>query len=288
MTDPPRTTTEAATPDHFEAVHQRLLHPLNPEIDEAVWRRLFDQPWARPDDLLGQVLLADDTPVGYAGFIHGRMPRSDGSDQHLCNLTSWVVDPEYRHAAVSLIMPLLRMKETTVTSLTNIAAVPPVLARLGFEELESARCLLRPTLRRRRGWNARETLVGFDEVHEALPAAEQRIAEAHRDLGEHVVLRGSDGKLCYAMVTRGRWRRIPTARLRWITPGVLAEVAPALLRALRRHLGAILLEVDARHVPEGMPGVMRRELAVPRMFRSSGMRPVDVQDVYSEFVLLGL
>ncbi len=276
-----------ASPEHFDAVYRRLLRPLNDAFSESMWRRLFEQPWSAPGDAVGQVLLVGDEPVGYVGFVHGRLPRPDGTIERVCNLTTWVVDPEHRALAPSLILPALRMPETTITSLTNIAAVPPVLARLGFRELETAVCVLRPVPFERSRWGRVEAVFGLDAVRPLLPAWERRIADDHASLVEHLVLREAGGEHCYVAYTKERWRRIPTARVHWVTPGALVNASVSLRAALLRR-GRLLLEIDRRHVHPEIPGVILRPLAVPRLFRSTRLEAPEVPNAYTEIPLLGL
>ena len=282
------TRLEPVSPAHFPALYEALLGPLNNRIPVPVWRRLVDQPWRRDEESMGQLLIDGERLVGFAGYVHARLPRPDGSDEPLLNVTTWVVEPAYGNQALSLIMPALQRRDVTITNMTPLRSVHEMFARLGFSELESRTCVLRPAPFSRSPWGRAETVTRFEDILTELPPWERRVAESHRTLARHVLVRESGGEHCYAMYTLGRRRRLRSARVHWVTPGTLASASLALRRAIARDSGALLTEMDARLAPAELPGMMFIALPVPRLFRSSALSAEEVPSAFSELVLLDL
>lgn len=279
---------EQARPDRFPAVYRRLLHPMNPRMPEDRWRRLFEQPWAAPGDLLGQVLMDGDDPVGFVSFVHARYETPEGGKRHLCNVSSWVVQPSYSQKAPALIVPVLGLRDATITNLTCIPAVHAMFSRLGFEELESSVAWLRPIPFSRSPWGRTRLATGIDEVLPEITGPERSLAQDHGGMCRHLLVRESGGEHCLAIYTLGRRKRIPSATLHWITPGGTPHGLTAIRRALFRLHGVLLVEMDRRHVPPDTPGSIERTLEVPRLFRSPDLEPAQVPNAYSELTLLEL
>jgi hypothetical protein len=241
-----------------------------------------------PGDSLGRVLLDGDEPVGFLAYVHGYLPRPDGSSEHVCNLSTWVVEPAYSSQAVSLLVPALAMTDVTLTNLTAIPSAHGICSALGFQELDAVIRVLRPAPLTRSRWRARRLVTDIDRILPRLPDWERRIAADHRDFALHALIEDTPGDHCYVIFTMGRRRGLRTARVHWVTPGSLERASLALRRALLRRFGAVLVEMDDRLAPSTLPGELRVRMAVPRLFRSDRLARRDVPAVYSELVLLGL
>jgi hypothetical protein len=279
---------EAAREEHFHLLHERFFKPLNPLIPVATWHRLFNHEWAGEGQPRGHVLFSGQAAVGFAGTVHARLPLPDGTSEPTCNITTWVVEPDHRSRGLSLIMPILSASDVTITNLTGLSTVHEMFVRLGFRDLETAVCVLRPTPLSRSPWGKPEVVEDLDSILPLLPSWERRIAQDHRPYARHLLLRERGGEHCYVIYTLGLRRRLRTARLQWVTPEALGGASVALRRALFRATGAVLSEIDDRFAPLGLPGAMRTPLVVPRLFRSPRLEANQVPSAYSEMVLLEL
>lgn len=278
----------SARPSDFPTLYERFFGPLNKRLPRKTWERLFTHHWGSDDQSPGQVLLIGGIIVGFAGFVHARLPRPDGTTEPLCNLTTWVVAPGYESQALSMIMPVLGRTDLTLTNLTSIRSVHSIFSRLGFSELERSVCVLRPVLWRRPRWGRSDEETDVSAILSALPVWERRIAADHRPYANHLMLRERGGRYCYVIYTIVRRHRLRTARIHWVTPGVLAECSVDLRRALFRQSKTVLAEVDHRFAPHGLPAATQVPLKVPRLFRSARLDPDQVPNAYSEMILLDL
>jgi hypothetical protein len=265
-----------------------LLRPLNPRLSEATWRRLFEPQWGVTDRSVGMQLMDDARPVGFASFIHAQLPLADGSFAPLCNISTWVTEPAFGAQAMALVMPVLALRDVTITNLTPIPAVHGIFSKLGFRTLEDHLVYLRPSPFAHDPWGPTEVSRGLDGVEPRLPAWERAIARAHGSQVEHLCLSDRTGRHCYVMYQIVRRRRLRTARVLWVTPGTMPAVSIALRRALLRASGALLVELEGRHAGGRPPASFVQQLAVPRLYRSPRLEPADVPSAYSELVVLGV
>jgi len=273
--------------DAFQELYPALLHPMNPRISREVWRRIFTPPWTPPEPTVGYGLW--DPGRGWVGFVGTLRAEVEvaGISAHLCNFTTWTVEPEFRGQSMALVMPDLRRRELTLTNLTPIPEVREIFSRLGFRELEPTRTVLRAPLAR---GGPERVVSDRRELLQLLDAADRRVMEDHGESAEHLALVDSQGGVCYLMWTAVRRKRLPAARVHHVgNPGVLARG----IRALQRHLltrhGAVFLDMDSRFLGgEEIPGARTVPMAVPRMYRSPTLEPHQVSSAYSELALLNI
>jgi hypothetical protein len=85
---------------------------------------------------------------------------------------------------------------------------------------------------------------------------------------------------------RRRWR-LPAARIHYISNAdVLARHWSAVHGHLLRRHGTPVAEADSRLLASvRIPGSVRKEMSIPRLFRSSRLRPERITDLYSEQIL---
>lgn len=279
---------ERATLAHAEAVEQALLRELNPRISSAEWRRLFVPRWADDSLPLGSVLVDDGRIVGFASYIHAKLPRRDATDAALCNISTWVTAPSHTSQALSLVMPALQLRDVTITNLTPTTSVNGIFTKLGFALLEDAVRWLRPAPWRRSEWRGAAPLQDLAAILPKLPEWEARIARDHADLVRHLWIPGPGGQHAYLQYLVVQRRKLRTAKVLWCTPGALAAASMSIRRALHRACGAWLVEIEARSAPPELPAAPRIPLPVPRLFRSPMLKPADVPSAYSEMPLLGI
>jgi hypothetical protein len=272
--------------EDFGPIYRRLLANLNPSIGEDGWKRLFNCRWAGADPHAGYGLYDDGEPVGFIGLLFGER-YVNGRRERFCNVTTWVVEPAYRNHAVSLLMPVVRLKDCTVTNLTSIPAVHKIFSSLGFRTLEDHVRIAWPV-----PWSPGppDLQVEFDaDVIAGMVAPDwQTIVRDHQRFGPLMLLR-SEGRSTLAVYRIGRWRRLRVARIHHLEGGDLFREALGSVKwALFRRHGAVILQMDDRLWPMDTRWTTRVKLPVPRLYKSAALQPADVTNLYSELVLLPL
>ncbi len=281
---------EPATASMFEEVAPLFEGFNNPKITRGQWRTLFDYPWPCAEPARGFILRDDARCVGFFGTIWSERDIA-GRRERLCNLTSWITLPEYRNHSLLLLKAVLALGDCTITCHSPAANLYPIYKKFGFSDLEThLRIVLPwPSLPPRLGLGAR-VFTDPARIAPRLCESERRILEAHRLPGcGHLLIEGRHGS-CYLVFTRTRGRRRHFSHLHYIgAPSVFVRS----LNRIQLHLLAVnhtpLIMIDARLAAElDLPHSRLAPLAVPHVFRSGSLAPAQIDNLYSELILLGL
>lgn len=274
----------------FDAIHDHLLTLLPPPRPRDEWRRIFRPPWPSDRDLAGYALVEGDRPVAFMGLLFAE--RWVGSrKERFCNVTSWIATEPYRGESSLLALQLRSFRDHTVTNLTPTAEAGRVFGRLGFESLETHRTILWAGNALRPSVLARGLRVSADpgDVEAVLDDRDRELLETHRGLTHHQVAWDAGG-YCHVVFTLGRRARAPLIRIHRVSDRArFARWLPRLQLHWAREYGAPLAECDSRLVdPLGPPFGVRRARATPRLYRSAGVDRAEIDNLYSEIVLLDL
>jgi hypothetical protein len=266
-----------AAADRFAEIAP-LFHLLEPPV--RPWRALFDLPWPTAHRERGFVLEDAGRVVGFFGTVWRG---------HVCNLSTWVTLPEYRAHSLRLLQAVLGLEDCTLTCHTPDGKLYPLYKKFGFADLETHVRVLPPCPPLAALWPAWRTTTCVEKIAPRLHGREAEICAHHRGLrcGHLLVWRGDE--YCYVIFTRTRGRRAWFAQVQWIShPQIFAARLGDVRRALLLATGTPLVMIGRRLV-EGLalPG---REvaLATPAVYRSATLRPADIDNLYSEVLLLGL
>lgn len=269
----------------FDEIHRGLLHPFNPAISRDRWQRVFSYGWRHDDDPAGWVLEDDGRIVGFVGVIFSTMSVS-GRSERFCNVHSWIVQDSHRRQALALIRPILDLDDLTITNVTNTETVHRIFLRFGFEHLETHTRILFPVPLSRRAPSC-ATTADPNALRDRLDDIDRERLDDHLPYARFLLASDESG-YCFLVLTRGRRRLVPTARVHHISnPERFVRCARSIQRSLWRHHRVALVEFDNRLVPECpvRPSYLR-PLTVPRLFRSPTLRAEQITNLYTELVLL--
>src|SRR5688572_13267612 len=124
----PEFTINAAGASDFELVYPLLMKFGNSGISSDSWRRIFQHPWAGPDDPCGYILFKGKEAKGFLGLIFSRRTIR-GRQETLCNMTSWIVEPDCRNQSLALLRKVLQFDGITITNFSASASVARILER---------------------------------------------------------------------------------------------------------------------------------------------------------------
>ena len=267
-----------------------LLRQIDPTRSADGWRPLFDYAWRRSNEPVGYGLRQGRDVVGYLGTVLSQMT-IDGRTERFCNVTSWVTRDTNRGQGALLVLQLRRLRGYTITNLTLTPHASTVFTRLGFKTLDDAWTVLPPNPLL--GFAARRTkcrlLFNPEEMRPLLGDDEARILEDHLPYARHLLVVTPEG-MCYVVyAVRSRWK-LPSARIHYLSDKSIFERCwPSIhLNLLGRH-GTVFAEAASR-ILSGIriAGSVRKQMRAPRLFQSTRLSPEQVNDLYTEIVLLGV
>ena len=152
---------------HFELVYP-LLQKFDNSHSKEEWRNIFVQPFNNGEDNCGYSLCEGERIVGFLGYIYSSKI-IDHKVVKFCNLTTWIVEEEYRNSSLLLIYPVLKMKDYCITNYIPALNVYKVSKKLGFEDLETHENIILPIVNPFKYFLYRSNfLTDVDEITNAL------------------------------------------------------------------------------------------------------------------------
>jgi acetoacetyl-CoA synthetase len=284
-----RTSTSATvrpvTRGDLDAVCSFLYSRADRRIAAKEWRALFTYDWDHEPGF-GFVLVDGDEIVGFIGTV--RSKRSiNGTIHRICNLSTWFVLPDYRGAALPLLVAALKGADETMTGLTPTADAERIYEWVGFRTLDVEKLALPPLLNLRSLARSRSVQIDADraKIRQYLNPLDRQILDDHSPYCcGHFAIR-SPQSYAYVITKRRTKRRIPFSEILYCSDARLfVEHLERLKLAILTRERSLVLMIDRRllrgHSPLGLR-VKRRTV-----FRSETLAAAEIDNLYTELVLL--
>lgn len=282
---------EVATAADCEEVLPLFEGFRNPKITCDQWRTLFHYTWPAPTDARGFILRDGPRAVGFFGTIWSERT-VDSRAERICNLSSWITLPEYRNHSLLLFKEVAALRDCTITCHSPAPQLYPIYKRFGFRDLETKLRILppRPAWQGLGTWLGDQAISDPDEIAPLLDSKDRAILEAHRPHRcGHLLIQGKQD-YCYLVFTKTKGKRFQFAHVHHLSNGaVFARNLDRVRLHLLLSLGTPLVMIDARLITGlHLPHSREVSLGVPHVFRSERLSPGQVDNLYSELILLGL
>lgn len=280
-------STHPITSDDASSVSAFLHENLNPRVSAAAWRQLILPPWNQLGPNHGFQLVTDDgTLVGVYVAVYSQRDIA-GVALDVCNLAAFCVLEAFRGHSLKLIRALLTQPGFVFTDLSPSGNVVALNERLGFQRLDtSTRLVVNLPRLPRRGLRVTSDPATLARV---LVGRDALVYRDHRDApaAEHLLIQ-RDGEYGYLMFRRDRRKGLRLFATPLFVGGSTASIESAwgAVRShlLRRGLGFTLAEPRVLGFSRGLGIAVSRPRA--KMFRGGGIRPQDVDYLYSELTLV--
>lgn len=268
------------TDDDVETVADFLSANLNGRVP---WRQSCSTvPWQVDAPNHGFMLRDGQRVVGTVLALYSERKLA-GRVERFCNMGSWCVLPDYRSRSISLLNALLKQEGYNFTTLSPDDGPQEILQWLKFRFLDTSAAFIPnlpwPTLPGRTRVSAdpdviNRTLAG--------PVLELYRDHAHAMAAHHLVLiRGE--KSCYVMFRKFRHKGVPIfANVLYVSNPLLFHemLAPLTRHLLLRH-GLVATLTELRLI-ENKPRLSFGLRNWPKMYRSAGLDPEEIDYLYSE------
>ena len=288
---------EKARLKHFEAVYRIVARLDSRYNSKSDWKRLFIDHFNSGETYYGYILLDNDEVVGFLGLIFAKR-KIDGLETNFCNITSWIVEREYRSQSLSLLKPVLRLKDYIITTFTGSKTVSIILNTLKFKGLGDDLFIIVPllTLSTFRVFNGRTRILFNRKTKRYLNVEEKRLYSDHSFPGSkciHILFKESFDT-CYIIAKRPVWKGIPFLQIHYISNVELfAKCIDALRVIAPLRFRVVSIMVDKRFLKgEKIRGAINYKLKSPRYYKSNLTNPTEdldnIDHLYSEFMLLNI
>ena len=282
-----------ATPEMFPQALELLLqfNVNNPSITRDDWQNLFTYRWKVSDDPLGFVLVDGNEIAGYLGTICSRRVVA-GRQEKFCNITSWVTDKSHRQQAIMLLTPILKLAGYTITNQSPAKHIHPLFTKLGFQELERKRVVLFPfpEFKRLITPSAFRATTDKNLIAEILKEPDAKIFKDHLPFQCGHLLIYDDETYAYAIFTKTKGRKYHFSHVHYISnkPAFLANLNKVRFHLLKANR-TLFTMIDSRFIGDArIPHSRMAEWAKPTLYKSATLRPEQIDNLYSELILLHL
>ena len=282
-----RPVVKKAKAENFSDIYSLLLKFDSPNILEDDWRNLFIRRWDNKEDYFGYMLVDNDKVVGFFGLIFCERYINNNKSK-FCNLTSWIVEPEYRAHSLSLLKPVLRLEGYTLTNFTAVEQVYKIFKRFGFKELGAKVNIILPLPLSNSFFKKCDVLFDRDEIALHLSPGDLKIYNDHFHFKSRYILLISGRGSCFIVVTRVYRKKIPFAYVHYIgnLDLFVGHINKAKFSIIRKLKVAALL-VDERLLrKKKLPFAVNYNMPLPKLYRSETLSRYDIDSLYSECILM--
>jgi hypothetical protein len=279
---------QKVTPSMFPKVYP-LLCKLDASLGENIWYQIFSYQWGQAENYCGYGLFDEDEIVGFLGLVFSQR-NIHQSTERFCNISSWIVKESYRGHSLTLMHPLMKLKDYTLTDLSSLQELFPLARRMGFHALDTNLTVLSPFLfpEIRKPLDAIQILHDPILIQSHLSPSDLRLCGDHQsyDYCQHLLIRRA-AQYCYVIYTVQR-SHFPYCYIQFISnPGLFAQQSIEIRRAIADRQKLRLLLVDSRLVKElHLPWTVELPMPFIKLYRSERLTPPQIDNLYSELVLL--
>jgi hypothetical protein len=279
------TTTVELSPigdGQVDQVADFLHRELNPRVSAQAWAKGIGVHWIPDAPNHGFMLIEDGKVVG-ANIAFYSEREINGEHERFCNLGALCVVEARRAHAIRLVRAILRQPGYHFTDLSPSGNVVELNRRLGFDSLDTSTAV-------RINWPTLPTssvsiITDLIDIERRLSGCDLQIFRDHRDspAARHLLLI-SGPELCYVIGRRDRRKRLP------VFVSVLYVSNAELFRRSARQIAhhflvhgrAVATLLETRLTGHPLPGAIPLGRPRPKMFKSSRLKPANIDYLYSE------
>lgn len=274
----------------FEEIFAKYLAKDDDRLEKEDWQPLFTPLCqAIEEPLVGYKLTSGNQIVGILGTILSARKMGDQSLK-FCNLHSWFVDEDQRGNSLTLMRPILRLKDFIITDFSPTPDVFKISSRLGFQTFQISQSMLRTPPALNTGFDNEGQLFWDEQIdRNSLDDELKWTDDDYRARGFHrLLVEASSGK-ALLIIRRNRFHWRPYADVLFVSnPSLLTETQPLWHRAILKKLEVKRIVGPSKYLSPQLKGSYRVPFPNQLLFRSSSYGPEVIDTLYSEVSHLGL
>lgn len=273
-----------ATPADLPAVSEFLARGLKGRGGPERYRRFFEYPWLPEKPNIGFLVEHEGRVRGFVGGIYARRPIR-GDVHTFCNLTSLLVDEDFRASSLPALKRLLERPDWTYTSFSASKTVIEILQFFKFRIVDGSKVLFTPAAGIGKRLHRGARVHRGAGLEAALAPEERAIVRDHAGYRCGLFLLEARGERCFVVtIRRGRDVRAFADVVHASNPRLLAEYVGHLHVPVGLTHRTLLIGLDRRFVPHPPPASVVYSRVRPIAFRSPSLEAGDLDMLYSEMI----
>lgn len=278
------------TQDHFQLVYP-LLKKFDDSHSKEQWMNIFSQPFNNGEDHCGYMLLEEGEIVGFLGYIFSKKI-VDNKTVKFCNLTTWIVEDDYRNSSLALIYPVLKMKDYCVTNFIPAKNVYYISKKLGFKDLEACARITIPVFNPFKAifyhckfiTNTANIINELSSIKEGYLIT---IINDHKKYSCHFILLKSKTETCLVLFTKVKRKNLPLAYIHFISNhNMFFKYFDQLKFKLWFHYKLLGPIIEERNMHGHRVFSIKERFTYPQIFMSKTVNKMSIDNLYSELIML--
>lgn len=271
---------------HLGEVGQFLHENLNRRIAADGWVASLTHRWAASQPNFGMQLRDGERLVGVFCAIYSDQ-LIDGRTEKFCNPHSWCVLSDYRTTSIGLVLQLLRQPGYHFTMFTPNPKVAKIFLGLRFRNLDDRLAYL-PNLPWPWPRGGRFLEPDPQRIPRHIDGVVLKEFHEHRGISWlNFAVFGRPGDVCLAIYKADRWKRLPCARILYLSdPGAMSRHGHVLRHHLLMDRGLMVTRIEGRFLSKIPRLCWRTRRMQPKLVLSRTLDDSRVRDIYSELVAL--
>lgn len=266
-----------------------FLHEyMNSQLPVAQWQRAMETNWLEDAPNHGFILKEGDRIVGILCAIYSKQ-MVNGAIEKFCNPHSWCVLPEYRAKSVQLVLAVIKQKGFHFTMFSANQSGIEIFSFLKFKPMDST-VIVYPAFFLFGGGDTIRIVDDRKESIENLPASVGKVYKHHWDYPwiKSIVF-GSEGRYCLVLYKKKKFKRLPSARIIYVSdPDLFHDSLPVLKKHFLVSRGIFTYRIENRLLTKPVGFELGRQQGHQKLYLSDALSEKDIQNVYSELVVLDI
>ena len=286
-------TIEKATINNFEEIYP-FLKTFDNSHNKNDWRKIFDYSFSNNEGYCGYILRDNREIVGFLGYIFSKRIINN-REEKFCNITSWVVKKEYRNNSLSLLYPILKLKDYTITNISSgRKELYQISKKLGFKDLDSYLIILYPLFKISSLLKKNSKVITIKNNIGTFLAKDQFSYKLFKDHINykccHLLVETKEGKICYIVFTKVKRKKIFFAYIHYISDiDIFIKNVDKLKISIIKNYKIFFIMIEKRFLKgKNISFSFKNKLTCYKIFKSNSLEERDIDNLYSELILLNI
>lgn len=286
-------TIEKATINNFEEIYP-FLKAFDNSHNKNGWRKIFDYSFSNNEGYCGYILRDNREIVGFLGYIFSKRIINN-REEKFCNITSWIVKKKYRNNSLSLLYPILKLKDYTITNISSgRKELYQISKKLGFKDLDSYLIILYPLFKISSLLKKKSKVITIKNNIGTFLAKDQSLYKLFKEHINykccHLLVETKEGKICYIVFTKVKRKKISFAYIHYISDiDIFIKNVDKLKISIIKNYKIFFIIIEKRFLKgNNVSFSFTNKLCCYKVFKSNCLDKYDIDNLYSELILLNI